>query len=117
VLVWDDMRTWVREHDRLLRRTIVGALLALFLAGVGIGGYLSGSSDIDVEAVALTAAAEGQEAGSKRGMTEGYAAGFRSARKRTYASTYSAAYRDAYAGEFESASLDPPERIRVPDQR
>ena len=111
------MRLWVRTHGRLLWRTIAGALLALFLAGVGIGGYLIGSSDIDVEAVTLAAAADGREAGLKKGMKEGYAAGFRSARKRTYAAAYSAAYSDAYAREFESAGLDPPERIRVPDPR
>ena len=104
--------------NRLPRRTVGRALAALALASAAIGGYLIGSSpDRDVEAARVTAAANGFEAGARRGMREGYAVGFEPARNRAYASAYSAAYREAYAKEFESAGLDPPERIRVPEHR
>jgi hypothetical protein len=112
--------SWVRTSGRLWQifgwRIIVAALLAVFLAGGGIGGYLIGRSrDVDVDALRAAAAAEGRKEGAERGTKEGYAQGYRAAQKRTYASAYAAAYREAYAGEFESAGLDPPERIRVPD--
>lgn len=112
------MRSWVRIRGRLLRRVIVGTLLALFLAGAGIGGYLIGSSpDVDLEAVRFVATAQGREAGAEEGARKGYERGYRSARNRTYAADYTAAYREAYAKEFESAGLDPPDTIRVSDPR
>lgn len=99
---------------RLPWRIIAVALLAIFLAGAGIGGYLIGnSSDVNLDAVRVAAAAEGREEGSAVGAKEGYAQGYKAAQRRTYASAYSAAYREAYAREFESVGLDPPERIRV----
>jgi cystathionine beta-lyase family protein involved in aluminum resistance len=105
---------WARIGGRLPWRIIAAALLALFLVGAGIGGYLIGKSpDVDLDAVRSTAATEGREAGSVRGAKEGYTHGYEAARKRTYAAAYSAAYREAYAAEFESVGLDPPERIRV----
>lgn len=108
----------MRISGRLPRRIIPAALLVLFLAGAGIGGYLIGSSpDVDPNALRLAAAAEGREEGSERGAKDGYAKGYRAARKRTYASAYSTAYKRAYAREFEAAGLDPPERIHVPDPR
>jgi cystathionine beta-lyase family protein involved in aluminum resistance len=112
------MKSWgTRMRGRLPWRVIVGALLALFLAGAAIGGYLIGSPPaVDVGAARLAAAAQGREQGAEKGAKEGYAQGYRSARKRPHDAAYSAAYREAYAAEFESAGLDPPERIRVPDR-
>jgi cystathionine beta-lyase family protein involved in aluminum resistance len=112
------MRSGVRTRGRPPRRVIVGTLLVVFLAGAGIGGYVIGSSpEVDLEVVRFAATAQGREAGAEEGARKGYARGYRSARNRTYAAAYGAAYEDAYAKEFESAGLDPPDTIRIPDPR
>jgi hypothetical protein len=96
----------------------VAVLLAAFVVGAGLGGYLIGSSsNMDVDAARLAAAAKGREAGAELGARKGYAEGFRSARGRSYRSVYAASYRQAYAEEFKSAGLDPPRSIHVPARR
>ena len=97
---------------------MVVALVAIVLVGAGVGGYMIGKgSEADLDDVAATAAAEGREAGLRKGAPEGYARGFEEARERSYASAYAAAYRRAFAAEFESAGLAPPARIPVVDRR
>jgi hypothetical protein len=108
----------MRVRDRLPWRAIAAAAFVICLVVAGIGGYLIGNSpEADLDAVRSAATAAGREAGSEQGSEEGYAQGFREARERSFAPAYRAAYKEAYAGEFESAGLAPPARIRVPDRR
>ena len=105
-------------RERRPWRPVAAALLVLCLAGAGIGGYLIGNSpEVDLDAVRSAAAADGREAGLEKGAETGYTQAYRTARKQPYAPVYAAAYKEAYAAEFESAGLDPPERIRVPRPR
>ena len=115
----DSTRFGVRHAwHRLPRRAIVLGLVALFLSGVLIGGYLVGSSSgTDLDDVENAASEAGRKAGFEKGSEEGYARGLEEARKRSYHAAYAAAYRKAYANEFELAGLDPPEQIPVPERQ
>lgn len=120
-------RSWRRLRRELSWRDVAaefswarvaGALfIALFLAGVGYGGYLLGRPDVDTEALRAAAITQGREAGARKGANEGYEQGYESARDRNYAHAYAAAYREAYASEFERADLHPPQPIQVPERR
>ena len=114
-LSWRDVADVAAEFS--WARVATALLIALLLAGVGLGGYLLGRPDVHQETLRAAAIAQGREAGAERGAKQGYEEGYEAARDRTYAPAYAAAYRQAYASEFERADLATPQRIQVPDPR
>jgi hypothetical protein len=114
----DWLRSAGRLWDRLPSRPVVVTCLALFLiAGFSTGYVLGRDSGTDLDGVGPSATADGREAGLEKGTQQGYKEGLKAARQRDYTAAYAAAYREAYAAEFESAGLDPPEQISIPERQ
>ncbi len=106
----------MRLQGKSRRRARVAASVIGIVLVAGVGGYLVGSSSgEDLESTRVAAAAAGDRKGSTEGMREGYARGFESGRERGYADAYPSAYESAYLEQFESAGLDAPVRVSVPE--